>query len=253
MPSFLPVVAGPAVANSVESFANELISGDKYPSAKIWWGAAGVAVPASAANPFPVTAVIPGNVTINALPTGTNNIGDVDVLTVPADPFGVNGDTASISGSISAKLRAIATTLGINVLSRGTTPSDANTLKTHTTMDASQLGTLVRSSVPVITGGFLYQTVGAGLGGSGAIRLETASGTGAVGDYLEHIVATVTDTVNSHVDLQDGAGAAIHIFPNDVAGGVGTYHVALGILSKNGAWGISTGTGVEVLVTGRWT
>lgn len=43
-----------------------------------------------------------------ALPAGTNNIGDVDVLTVPADPFGANVDAtvaAGAAGSISAKLR----------------------------------------------------------------------------------------------------------------------------------------------------
>lgn len=47
---------------------------------------------------------------ITALPAGTNNIGDVDVLTVPADPFGVNADASSATGSISAKLRFIAGT-----------------------------------------------------------------------------------------------------------------------------------------------
>lgn len=57
-----------------------------------------------------------GAVTLNALPAGTNNIGDVDVLTVPADPFGVNADAASSTGSISAKLRFIAAT-GIPVTS----------------------------------------------------------------------------------------------------------------------------------------
>lgn len=45
-----------------------------------------------------------------ALVAGTANIGDVDVLTVPADPFGVNADAASATGSISAKLRFIAAT-----------------------------------------------------------------------------------------------------------------------------------------------
>lgn len=45
-----------------------------------------------------------------ALVAGTANIGDVDVLTVPADPFGANADAASASGSISAKLRFIAAT-----------------------------------------------------------------------------------------------------------------------------------------------
>jgi hypothetical protein len=43
-----------------------------------------------------------------ALAAGTNNIGDVDVLTVPADPFGLNADAivaAGAAGSIQAKLR----------------------------------------------------------------------------------------------------------------------------------------------------
>lgn len=47
---------------------------------------------------------------VGALPAGTNNIGDVDVLSVPADPFGANADAASATGSISAKLRFIANT-----------------------------------------------------------------------------------------------------------------------------------------------
>lgn len=54
--------------------------------------------------------------TLPSIPAGTNNIGDVDVLTVPADPFGANADAASATGSISAKLRYIAAT-GIPVTS----------------------------------------------------------------------------------------------------------------------------------------
>lgn len=47
---------------------------------------------------------------VGALPAGTNNIGDVDVLTVPADPFGTNADaaaTAGGTGSMQAKLRTL--------------------------------------------------------------------------------------------------------------------------------------------------
>lgn len=50
---------------------------------------------------------VDGTVTAN-LAAGTNNIGDVDVLTVPSDPFGTNADAAAAAGgtgSISAKLR----------------------------------------------------------------------------------------------------------------------------------------------------
>jgi len=61
-----------------------------------------------------------------ALAAGTNNIGDVDVLTVPADPFGANADAASATGSISAKLRFIAST-GIPVTGTVTVGSHAVT------------------------------------------------------------------------------------------------------------------------------
>src|SRR6185436_8071380 len=62
----------------------------------------------------------------SAIPAGTNNIGDVDVLTVPADPFGANADAASATGSISAKLRFIAAT-GIPITGTVTVGSHAVT------------------------------------------------------------------------------------------------------------------------------
>lgn len=55
------------------------------------------------------------NVTIGAaIPAGTNNIGDVDVLTVPTDPFGANSDaaaTAGSTGSMQAKFRLMTSQL----------------------------------------------------------------------------------------------------------------------------------------------
>lgn len=72
-----------------------------------------------------------------ALPAGANaigklaansgvDIGDVDVTSVPADPFGANADAASATGSISAKLRFIAGT-GIPVTGTVTVASHAVT------------------------------------------------------------------------------------------------------------------------------
>lgn len=77
----------------------------------------------------------------NALPAGTNaigklapnsgvDIGDVDVTSVPADPFGVNADAASATGSISAKLKAIATALGVTAFDLGSGTSGSRTLRT---------------------------------------------------------------------------------------------------------------------------
>lgn len=51
-----------------------------------------------------------GDVDITSIAAGDNNIGNVDIVTVPTDPFGVNADAASATGSVSAKLRFIAST-----------------------------------------------------------------------------------------------------------------------------------------------
>jgi hypothetical protein len=84
----------------------------KVQRVKVSWGVAGAAVDASASNPFPTvqTGALPAGtnnigdvdvLTLPALPAGTNNIGDVDVLTLPALPAGNNNigdvDIASIA------------------------------------------------------------------------------------------------------------------------------------------------------------
>lgn len=69
---------------------------------------------------IPVTslpALAAGTAAIGKLAANSGvDIGDVDVTSVPTDPFGVNADAASATGSISAKLRFIAAT-GIPVTS----------------------------------------------------------------------------------------------------------------------------------------
>lgn len=65
------------------TYASDDIAGIHYPRTKVSWGVDGVAVDASATNPLPT-------VQTGSLPAGTNNIGDVDVLTLPALPAGTN-------------------------------------------------------------------------------------------------------------------------------------------------------------------
>jgi hypothetical protein len=69
---------------------------------------------------------VDGTVTVGSITAGDNNIGNVDIVTVPADPFGLNADAASATGSISAKLRFIAAT-GIPVTNTVTVGSHAVT------------------------------------------------------------------------------------------------------------------------------
>jgi hypothetical protein len=67
----------------------------------------------------------------------SGNEAQVDVLTVPTDPFGANADAASASGSISAKLRGIATALGVTALDLGSGTGGSRTIRTM--IDSSQL------------------------------------------------------------------------------------------------------------------
>lgn len=67
-----------------------------------------------------------GDVDVLSIAAGDNNIGNVDIVTVPSDPFGANADAASATGSISAKLRFIAST-GIPITGTVTVGSHAVT------------------------------------------------------------------------------------------------------------------------------
>lgn len=121
------------------TLATDDVSGTHYQVVKLDVGGDGAAAPVSNTNPVPVSDA-GGSLTVDvgtALPAGTNaigklaansgvDIGDVDVTSVPADPFGANADAASAIGSISAKLRFIAAT-GIPVTGTVTVGSHAVT------------------------------------------------------------------------------------------------------------------------------
>lgn len=77
------------------------------------------------------------------------DIGDVDVTSVPTDPFGANADAASATGSISAKLRFIAST-GIPVTGTVTVSLAAGTNTNEVVGDAAEDAALAGN--PVRTG-----------------------------------------------------------------------------------------------------
>lgn len=102
------------------TFATDDIAGVHHPRTKVEWGpdgtvnevddASGKRLPVKVAEAIPAGTNNIGDVdvlTLPALPAGTNNIGDVDVLTLPALPAGTNNigdvDVLSLpSGSIAA-------------------------------------------------------------------------------------------------------------------------------------------------------
>lgn len=90
-----------------DTIATDDIGGVKHQRVKVQIGADGAASDVHGGNPMPVSdaggsLTVDGNVGITgALPAGTNNIGDVDVLSLPALPAGANNigdvDVAAIA------------------------------------------------------------------------------------------------------------------------------------------------------------
>lgn len=154
-----------------------------------------------------------------ALPAGTNNIGDVDVLTVPADPFGANADAASATGSISAKLRFIAST-GIPVTGTVTVGTHAvtqsgtwttvggltNNNAAPTTTNYGVLPAIANASAPSWTEG---RQVLLSTDLSGALRV---SGAGGGTQYTHDAALTVASTVGTQAIGRASAAA-----PTDVS------------------------------------
>lgn len=96
-------------------------------------------------------------------------------------------------------------------------------------------------------GQFDYETVAAG-------QTDQVLGvTGAVGDFLHKVIIVVATAATAATSIKDGGGSAISLLPNSPGGGIGVYSVELNIVSKNGAWKVTTGAGASVIAVGRFT
>lgn len=82
---------------------------------------------------------------------------------------------------------------------------------------------------------------------------QALGATGAAGDYLASLVIVVSTALTAQVQIKDGSGSAITVFPNSPGGGVGTYVIRLGLTSTSGAWKVTTGAGSAVIATGQFT
>jgi hypothetical protein len=141
------------------------VGGVQYQVVKLDVGADGASAALSNSNPIPVSDA-GGSLTVDvgSVAAGDNNIGNVDVATVPADPFGVNADAAvaaGAAGSIQAKLRLMTSQLDaiktavetldntvagselqVDIVSGGLTPSKAGTATITTVADSASSATL---------------------------------------------------------------------------------------------------------------
>jgi hypothetical protein len=252
------------------------ITGTDYPHYKLKWGVAGTVTDVSAANPLPVTSVITGtptvtaNVgtgtqpvsgTVSATQSGTWNVGSI--TTMPAVVQGAAGASAwKVDGS--AVTQPISGTVTANVgtgLDKGTGAATATTLRA--TIDTSQLGTLIGGAVPVVNGGLTEFIVGAGTMASTSsvgIALETGTGSGAVGDMLDHLVCVVEDPATCEVYVRDGPGSMAPghlVLPTPLAAGVSVQHIVLGGEASSpgpgDGWWVATGAGVTVRAYGTFS
>ena len=98
-----------------------------------------------------------------------------------------------------------------------------------------------------INGANEYETVAAG------VTAQALGSVGVVGDYLKHLVCVVSTAATAQVQIKDGADSAITVFPNSPGGGIGTYIVPLGLLSRTGAWQVTTAAGVAVVAVGLFS
>lgn len=93
-----------------------------------------------------------------------------------------------------------------------------------------------------------YETVAAGQAS------QILGNTGAVGDYLERLIVSVSAAATGTVDLIDGNGAAIPITAANTP--IGVYVVELRIRARNPTtpgWKVTTGAGATVIGIGQFT
>lgn len=82
---------------------------------------------------------------------------------------------------------------------------------------------------------------------------QILGGVGAAGDFLSHLTVVVATAATAQVQIKDGGGSAITVFPNSPGGGIGTYIVVIGDASMAGPWKVTTGAGVSVIAVGTFT
>ena len=78
---------------------------------------------------------------------------------------------------------------------------------------------------------------------------QVLGGTGAVGDYLHRLICTVSTAATGGVSIVDGSTSHV-ILPASAGTGVNVYNIEVNAISRNGAWKVTTGAGVEVIGVG---
>lgn len=232
-----------------DTLAADDVAGVKYQITKLTIGADGAAGTLLTGGSGTTDA---GTVRVNlatdvALPAGTNaigklaansgvDIGDVDVTSVPADPFGANADAASATGSISAKLRFIAST-GIPITGTVTVGSHAvtNAGTFAVQVDGAALTALQLIDDPVFADDVAFTPATSKVNAVGFFADETATDSvdeGDIGiarmtlDRKQHVVA-----VDQSNEIRAGGTAVTPAFATVAASSSGDNTIVSGTAS----------------------
>ena len=140
----------------------------------------------------------------------------------------------------------------------GTTPANGmENMQPVTVQSSGAISTFATNGI-----GFVDEANGVAVVEQGQFNYETVAAsqtdqvlgvTGATGDFLHALVIVVATAATAQVQIKDGSGSAITVFPNSPGGGIGTDTVEMNIVSTGGAWRVTTGAGVSVLAIGRFT
>jgi ABC-type thiamine transport system ATPase subunit len=79
---------------------------------------------------------------------------------------------------------------------------------------------------------------------------QVLGNSGAVGDTLVRIIATVTTSATSSVTILDGSTSYLLVPP---VSPVGVYSITVEAQSLSGAWKVTTGAGVSVIAVGNFS
>jgi hypothetical protein len=102
----------------------------------------------------------------------------------------------------------------------------------------------------VVNAGNKYQLIAA----SSTNTALTGGGGGALGDYLSHCMVVPTTISPGVVTILDNA-TPVYSFPGGGSSlsNLVPWPIAVGALSSSGAWKITTGAGLSVVCTGKFT
>jgi hypothetical protein len=178
-----------------------------------------------------------------AIPAGTNLIGKVGID--QTTPGTTNLVALAANQSVNtAQVNGITTLTGTGATGTG---SQRVTIAGDT---ATFAGSSPSVTLNVINGGSVYNTIAA----SQTTQALTGGSGGATGDYLSHCVVIPTTTSPGVVTIIDNA-TTVYAFPGGASSlsNLVPFAIPIGSKSVSGAWKVTTGAGLSVVCTGKFT